>query len=92
MNNNGITEIESQTFAGLGSVTLLDLSNNNITGTVAAEELAEFIGSNTTIYLRGNPAGCWTGGIAKDSGLRASCGSRDLTRVPTLINPKVTHV
>ena len=86
--NNDITEIGSQGFAGLGSVTTLDLSNNNITDTVAADGLAEFIGSKTTIILRGNPAECWTGGIAKKSGLYVDCV---VTRVPTFINPNITH-
>ena len=92
LSNNNIVEVQAQGFAGLGSVTTLDLSNNNITDTVAAEGLAEFIGSNTTIYLKGNPEGCWTGGMANSSGLYVECGSHDLTRVPTLINPNITYV
>ena len=90
--NNNIAEVQAQGFAGLESVTTLDLSNNNITSMVAVESLAEFIGSKTTIILKGNPAECWTGGVANSTGLYAKCGSHDLTRVPTFINPNITHV
>ena len=100
LSNNNITEIESQGFAGLGSITRLDLSNNNITSLVA-KGLVKFFGSsfNSTIILKGNPAdtGCWTGGRANSSGIYVNCMHdrmtiHSLTRVPTFINPNITHV
>ena len=76
----------------LNAHTRSDFSGNNITTTVAADELAQFIGSNTTVILKGNPAGCWTGGLRKDSGIYVECRAHGLTQVPVFINPNVTHM
>ena len=92
LSQNNIAEINQQDFAGLENVPTLDLSNNNITSTVAADGLGQFIGSNTTVILKGNPAGCWTGGRGNSSGIYVDCTWHDLTQVPVFINPNVTHM